>query len=217
MPASTSAALSQNKVTPRDSSTTRPAAPAGLCERLYLLSRLRPPVPANRRSALAWFRRTRDTAVYAEKRTSGFDAIRDNRTKENPRLSDDGIRGKSLLDYDDASDAGVGAGEGATILFHGTDAASAADILTNGVNMGRAAELGGGDAFWTTTSSSDAGWFAAANPAGGPGATLSISVPNSVINNLTSSGLLNAQGSVYLFQPGAASILNSAATFTLVP
>jgi hypothetical protein len=83
--------------------------------------------------------------------------------------------------------------------------------------MGRAAELGGGDAFWTSTSSSDAGWFAAANPAGGAPATLSITVPNSVINNLSSSGLLSVQGSVYMFEPGAASILNSSATFTLVP
>jgi hypothetical protein len=119
----------------------------------------------------------------------------------------------------DASVLGAteGVGEGATVLFHGTDAASAADILTNGVNMGRATELGGGDAFWTTTSSSDAGWFAAANPVGGAPATLSITVPDSVINGLSSSNLLSVQESVYLFQPGAASILNSAATFTLVP
>jgi hypothetical protein len=83
--------------------------------------------------------------------------------------------------------------------------------------MERAAELGGGDAFWTTTSSTDAGWFAAANPAGGAGAALSISVPNSVINGLASSNLLSVQGSVYLFEPGAASILNSSAIFRLVP
>jgi hypothetical protein len=112
--------------------------------------------------------------------------------------------------------AAEGIGEGATVLFHGTDAVSAADILTNGINMGRAAKLGGGDAFWTTTSSSDAGWFAAANPIGGVPATLSISVPNLVIRSLSSSNLLSVQGSVYLFQPGAASILNSAATFMLV-
>jgi hypothetical protein len=52
---------------------------------------------------------------------------------------------------------------------------------------------------------------------GGAPATLSITVPNSVINGLSSSNLLSVQGSVYLFQPGAASILNSAATFSLVP
>ena len=51
----------------------------------------------------------RDTAVHGEKRTSGFDAICSNRLRENPRLSDDGIRGKSLLAYDVVSDAGVGA------------------------------------------------------------------------------------------------------------
>lgn len=75
------------------------------------------------------------------------------------------------------------AAEGSTILLHGTDAASAADILANGINLGPATELGGGDLFWTTTSSSDAGWFAASNPAGGPAATLSITIPNSVIEN----------------------------------
>jgi hypothetical protein len=35
--------------------------------------------------------------------------IRDSRVRENPRLSDDGIRGYPPLRYDDASDAGVGA------------------------------------------------------------------------------------------------------------
>jgi hypothetical protein len=47
--------------------------------------------------------------VYGEKRTSGFVAIRDNRLREKPRLSDYGIRGNPSLHYDDASDAGVGA------------------------------------------------------------------------------------------------------------
>jgi hypothetical protein len=32
---------------------------------------------------------------------------------------------------------------GSTVLFHGTDAASASDILTNGVNLGNATALGG--------------------------------------------------------------------------
>jgi hypothetical protein len=56
--------------------------------------------------------RTGDTALYAEKRTSGFDAIRCNCLRENPRLRDDGTRGKSPLRYDVASDAGVGAKSG---------------------------------------------------------------------------------------------------------
>ena len=38
--------------------------------------------------------------------------IRDSRVRENPRLSDDGIRGYPPLRYDDASDAGVGAKSG---------------------------------------------------------------------------------------------------------
>jgi|SRR5271170_6035945 len=51
----------------------------------------------------------RNTATHDEKRTSWFDALRDNCLRENPRLSDDGIRGNRPLRYDDASDAGVGA------------------------------------------------------------------------------------------------------------
>ena|ERR1700732_3103711 len=48
-------------------------------------------------------------SLYAEKRTSGSATIRGNRLRENPRLSDDGIRGNPPLHYDVASDAGVGA------------------------------------------------------------------------------------------------------------
>lgn len=39
----------------------------------------------------------RDAAIYGEKRASGFDAILSTRTRENPRPSDDGIRGNPPL------------------------------------------------------------------------------------------------------------------------
>jgi hypothetical protein len=55
---------------------------------------------------------TRDTVIYGEKRTSGSATIRGNCLRENPRLSDDGIRGNPPLLYDVASDAGVGAKSG---------------------------------------------------------------------------------------------------------
>ena len=58
---------------------------------------------------LACVRCTRDTVIYGEKRTSGSATIRGNCLRENPRLSDDGIRGNPPLHYDVASDAGVGA------------------------------------------------------------------------------------------------------------
>lgn len=106
---------------------------------------------------------------------------------------------------------------GALTVYHGTDSGSAADILENGFNMNRAAELAGtGDLLWTTTSPTDAGWFADTNPAGGEPAVLQITVPNSVINNLTNANLLSVEGPVYKFQPGAMNTLNSNATVNLV-
>lgn len=104
-----------------------------------------------------------------------------------------------------------------TVLFHGTGASSAADIVNNGVSMNQAAEQGGGDVFWTTTSQSDAGWFAAANPAMENPAIVSMKIPNSTINDLTSNGSLSVNGSVYTFGPGAINTLNQNATFQLVP
>jgi hypothetical protein len=58
---------------------------------------------------LACVRCTRDTVIYGETRTSGSSTTRRHRLRENPRLSDDGIRGNPPLRYDAASDAGVGA------------------------------------------------------------------------------------------------------------
>jgi hypothetical protein len=104
---------------------------------------------------------------------------------------------------------------GFTTLYHGTDIGSATDILENGLNMSKAAELGGGDALWTTTSSSDAGWFAASNHVGGDPAVLQITVPNATINDLSGSGMLSVEGSVYRFQPGAMNILNGSAKHQL--
>jgi hypothetical protein len=105
----------------------------------------------------------------------------------------------------------------ALTLYHGTDLGSASDILENGFDMSKAAELGGGDALWTSTSSSDAGWFAEANPSGGAPATVQITVPQSAIDNLSSQGLLSIEGPVYRFEPAAVNVLNSSSTMSLVP
>lgn len=96
-----------------------------------------------------------------------------------------------------------------TDIYHGTDSASANDILQNGFDMGRARELGGGDALWTTTSVEDACIFVQANPVYGPPALLRIAVPDSVIDYLLSNNLLSVDGSVYRFEPDAMGILNS--------
>lgn len=89
--------------------------------------------------------------------------------------------------------------------------------MSNGFNLSEAAELGGGDTLWTTTSQSDAGWFAASNPAEGEGATVGIRVPNSVIDNLSGSGQLNINGPVYRFEPGGVDALNAHAQTWIVP
>jgi len=103
-----------------------------------------------------------------------------------------------------------------TVLFHGTGASSAADIVNNGVSLNQAAEQGGGDVFWTTTSQSDAGWFAAANPAMEDPAIVRMTIPNSTIIDLIGSGSLSVNGGVYTFGPGAINTLNQNATFQLV-
>lgn len=106
---------------------------------------------------------------------------------------------------------------GFTTLYHGTDAESVADILANGFNMDTAAQYGGGDALWTTTSASDAGWFAVANPSGGAPAMLQIQVPDSMIDSLIENGQLTIEGGVYKFSPGAMNTLNNGAIISPVP
>jgi hypothetical protein len=79
------------------------------CDRFYPLAAST--APSLCQSPISACLRLRDAghSLYAEKRTSGSAPIRRNRLRENPRLSDDGIRGNPPLRYDDASDAGVGA------------------------------------------------------------------------------------------------------------
>ena len=100
-------------------------------------------------------------------------------------------------------------GEDALTLFHGTDIASATDIVNNGFDLGKAAEVGGGDALWTTTAQSDAELFAQVNPVAGEPAVVGIKAPRSLINELSNKGLVNIDGPVHTFEPGAIDFLNS--------
>ena len=97
-------------VKPRQRRSTRSEKP----HTAKLKPRTRSRASVHARSLLAAFftclaSRYAGHCLYAEKRTEGFDTIRSNPLRENPRLSDDGIRGNPPLHYDDASDAGVGA------------------------------------------------------------------------------------------------------------
>lgn len=107
-----------------------------------------------------------------------------------------------------------GAGGGALTLFHGTDAASAADIVNNGLDASSAAELGGGDVFWATTDRSAAEVFAEANPAGGDPALVSVTVPEAVMSSLSRQGLVSIEGAVHSFAVEAWDTPNEFATFT---
>ena len=55
------------------------------------------------------------TILWAKKRTSGFATMANNRIGVNTPASPDRIKEKSPLQYDDASDAGVGARAGICI------------------------------------------------------------------------------------------------------
>jgi RHS repeat-associated protein len=54
----------------------------------------------------------------------------------------------------------------AEVLYHGTDLASARNIVQSGISKAAARDLGGGDFFWATTKIEDARLFAMANPRG---------------------------------------------------
>jgi hypothetical protein len=87
------------------------------------------------------------------------------------------------------------------VLFHGTDLASATDIVNNGLNFAEAVARGGGDVFWATSEQGVANVFANANAAVAEGepAVVSTSIPQSLINAWAESGDLVIDGSTYQF------------------
>jgi hypothetical protein len=112
--------------------------------------------------------------------------------------------------------AEAGAARGSTVLFHGTDLASAESIVARGLNAVRAARLGGGDSFWTTANRKVAGFFAHANPAGGPPAVVQVTVPQPVVSSLLRQGTLEIEGATHRFSGEAWKVLNEFATFVRV-
>lgn len=82
---------------------------------------------------------------------------------------------------------------------HGTDIDSAEDIIQQGLSPTRAAELGGGDAFWTTTRKADADIFSPVNPSGGTPRVVCVDVSNSVLDSMRREGTLDVGGRVHIF------------------
>src|SRR5262245_57824700 len=66
-------------------------------------------------------------------------------------------------------------------LYHGTDTASANDLLSTGLDSTKAATYNVSGAFWATTDPGAADTFARVNPAGGPPARFDFDIPVSVL------------------------------------
>lgn len=66
-------------------------------------------------------------------------------------------------------------------LHHGTDQASASDLLLNGVNQQHAAAWNGSGEFWATTEHRRAEWFALSHPASPPAACFEFDVPEAIL------------------------------------
>lgn len=66
-------------------------------------------------------------------------------------------------------------------FHHGTDQASANDLLHNGVNQQHAAASNGSGEFWATTDHRRAEWFALSHPASPPAACFEFDLPEPVL------------------------------------
>ncbi len=82
-----------------------------------------------------------------------------------------------------------------SVFLHGSDVASVDDIVRNGLNRAKAAELGGGDVFWALPESAldSARVFAQVNPRGGATAILKLELPERVGQSLIDRGLLKVR------------------------
>ena len=105
-----------------------------------------------------------------------------------------------------------GIGSAVLRLHHGTDLASANDLLNNGVDAGKAAAFNVSGEFWTTTDVAVADTFAQVNPAGGTPARLEFDLPMPVLTALlpTTPPQAYQHGSdAYEFLPTAFASLNA--------
>jgi hypothetical protein len=78
-------------------------------------------------------------------------------------------------------------------IFHGTDVASATSIVKKGINQEAARALGGGDVFWATSDLATARLFAKANPKGRSPAVVGITLRQSSLDRLVSSGAVQVE------------------------
>jgi hypothetical protein len=69
-------------------------------------------------------------------------------------------------------------------FHHGTDLASAHQILAHGLDAAMAANYNSSGEFWATTDPIIADWFALTNPANGPPARLEFALPEQTVQDL---------------------------------
>lgn len=74
-----------------------------------------------------------------------------------------------------------GTSQRAIRFHHGTDQASANDLLQNGVNQSHAAAWNGSGEFWATIDHHRAEWFALSHPSSPPAACFEFDLPESAL------------------------------------
>src|SRR5262245_8494820 len=97
------------------------------------------------------------------------------------------------------------------VLYHGTDMASANDILQHGVDASQAARYNSTGEVWATTDPTVAEWFARAKLANGPPALLRFEVPHATVQGLLAAQPVMAQTDgqgTYEFLPASFPTLN---------
>jgi hypothetical protein len=104
-----------------------------------------------------------------------------------------------------------GAAAGLLRLHHGTDLASANDILHNGLDQIRAAALNVTGEFWATTDVATADTFAQVNPVAGQPARFDFDVPIQEVQALLTAnppGAYLSGNDTYEFLPSSYRVLN---------
>jgi hypothetical protein len=96
-------------------------------------------------------------------------------------------------------------------FHHGTDQASANDLLQNGVNQQQAAAWNGSGEFWATSVHRRAEWFALSHPNSPPAVCFEFDLPESVllvVLQMNPPGAILHAPSDYEFLPGSHALLN---------
>lgn len=96
-------------------------------------------------------------------------------------------------------------------FHHGTDHASANELLQNGVSQQLAAAWNGSGEFWATTDHNTAKWFGLSNPNSPPAACFEFDLPESVLLAILQMNPLGARrhgANDYEFLPASHALLN---------